>query len=316
MEGGGGGGAQCSVLGPLLFLIFINDLPNVSKYLLFFLFADDTNIYFKHNNLIQLQKTMYRELNKVRKWLYANRLSLNTDKVNFVVFHSPQIKLVKPVAIRFGKKKIKCESCVKFMGIMLDANLSWKYHTAELSKKLSRTTGIFYKIRHLVPLEILKISYYSLFYLFISYGIAAWGYTHKTYAQNIFILQNKIVRVMTFVSKTDHSDPIFANLEFLKINGIRQLQLLSFVYDCQNELTPDEYFVPCSQVHRFSTRLASRGDLFLERKNTFQYGIRSIMFTGARLWNMLPVPLRESSSAAIFRAELIKHLLSSYSASS
>ena len=89
---------------------------------------------------------MNRELKKVRKWLDANRLSLNIDKTNFVVFHSPQIKLVEPVIIRFGKKKIKRESCVKFLGIMLDANLSWKYHIAELSKKLSRSIGIFYKI--------------------------------------------------------------------------------------------------------------------------------------------------------------------------
>ena len=134
---------QGSVLGPLLFLIYINDLLNVSKYLPCFLFADDTNIYFKHHYLIHLQKTMNRELKKVRKWLDANRLSLNINKTNFVVFHSPQIKLVGPVVIRFGKKKIKRESCVKVLGIMLDANLSWKYHIAELSKKLSKTIGIF-----------------------------------------------------------------------------------------------------------------------------------------------------------------------------
>ena len=163
---------QGSVLGPLLFLIYISDLPNVSRYLSFFLFADDTNIYFKHCDLIQLQKIMNQELKKVRKWLDANRLSLNIDKTNLVVFHSPQIKLVEPVIIRFGKKKIKRESCVKFLGIMLDANLIWKYHIAELSKKLSRSIGIFYKIRHFVPLEILKSLYYSLFYSFVSYGIA------------------------------------------------------------------------------------------------------------------------------------------------
>ena len=183
---------QVSVLGPLLFLIYINDLPNVSRYLSFFLFADDTNIYFKHRDLIQLQKIMNRELKKVRKWLDANRLSLNIDKTNFVVFHSPQIKLVEPVIIRFGKKKIKRESCVKFLGIMLDANLSWKYHIAELSKKLSRSIGFFYKIRHLVPLEILKSLYYSLFYSFVSYGIAVWGFTHKTYVQKLFFFKRKL----------------------------------------------------------------------------------------------------------------------------
>ena len=110
--------------------------------------------------------------------------------------------------------------------------------------------------------------------------------------KKFFFLQKKIVRVMTFASKTDHSDSIFASLQFLKIDGIRQLQLLSFVYDCRNKLAPvhfQKYFVPCSQVHRFNTRQAYRGDLFLERKNTFRCGIRSIEFTGARLWNMLPV---------------------------
>ena len=136
-------------------LIYVNDLPNVSKYLSFFLFADVTNIYFKHHDLIQLQKIMNRGLKKVRKWLDANRLSLNIDKTNFVVFHSPQIKLMEPVLIRFSWEKIKRESCVKFLGIMLDANLCWKYHIAELSKKLSRTIGILYQMRHLVSFEIL-----------------------------------------------------------------------------------------------------------------------------------------------------------------
>ena len=106
---------------------------------------------------------MNRELKKVRKWLDANRLSPKIDGTDFVVLHSPQIKLVEPVIIRLGKKKIKCESCVKFLGIMLDANLSWKYHIAELSKRLSRSIRIFYKIQHFIPLEILKILYYSLF---------------------------------------------------------------------------------------------------------------------------------------------------------
>ena len=93
------------------------------------------------------------------------------------------------------------------------------------------------------------------------------------------MLQKKIVKVMTFNKQNAHTTHIFASLEFLKFDDIRQLQLLSFVYDCQNKLAPiyfHDYFVQCSKVHHYSTRLASRGDSFLERKNTFQYGIRSI----------------------------------------
>ena len=137
-----------------------------------------------------------------------------------------------------------------------------------------------------------------------------------SYVQKPFLIQKEIVRIMTFNKVTEHSNPIFARLEFLKIEDIRQLQLLSFVYDCLNKTAPvyfHDYFVSCSQLHHFNTRLASRGDLFLERKNTFQYGARSIEYSGARLWNMLPVSIRESSSGSVFQFEFKKHLLSAYS---
>ena len=290
----------------IIVFIYINDLPNVSKVLSLFLFADDTNIYYKSHDLTHLQKIMNRELKKVKKWLDANHLALNIDKTNFVIFHSPHVKVPEPIVIRFCREKIQRENCVKFLGILLDSNLSWKYHINELLKKLSRTIGIFYKIRYFVPSEILRLLYYFLFYSFLSYGVAVWGFTYKTYTQKILVLQKKIIKVMTFNKQNAHTTHIFASLEFLKFDDIRQLQLLSFVYNCQNKLAPiyfHDYFVQCSQVHHYSTRLASRGDLFLEWKNTFQYGIRSIEYNGARLWNMLPVGVRESSSPSVFRSD-------------
>ena len=135
---------QGSVLGPLLFLIYINDLPNSTKVVTFYLFADDTNIYFESSDLILLQKTISKHLKRVKKWLDANKLALNIGKTNFVLFISNQNKVTEPVILKVGRKKIHQENCVKLLGVLLDSALSWKYHLAALAKKLARTSGLFF----------------------------------------------------------------------------------------------------------------------------------------------------------------------------
>ena len=137
---------------------------------------------------------MNRELRKVKKWLDANCLALNIDKTNLVIFHSPHTKLPEPIVIRFCRKRIQREKYVKFLGVLLDENLCWKYHINELSKKLSRTIGIFYKIRHFVPYEVLKLLYYSLFHSFLSYGIA-FGVLHINHTfRNFLFFKRKLLR--------------------------------------------------------------------------------------------------------------------------
>ena len=128
------GAPQGSVLGPLLFLIYINDLPNVSKKLTFYLFADDTNIYCESKNVSDLMRTVNKELRSVKKWLDANKLSLNIDKTNYIIFHSPSVRIPSDAVIKIGKKHIKRVKFVKFLGLLLDEHLSWKYHLSELSK--------------------------------------------------------------------------------------------------------------------------------------------------------------------------------------
>ena len=169
---------------------------------------------------------MNRELRKMKKWLDANCLALNIDKTNFVMFHSPRTKLSEPIVIRFCREKIQREKYVKFLGVLLDENLSCKYHINEFSKKLSRTIGIFYRIRRFVPFDILKLLYYSLFHSFLSYGIAGWGFTYKSYFQKLFVLQKKIIKVMTFNKQTARSTPIF----LLIFSCLRLMTFVSFSY--------------------------------------------------------------------------------------
>ena len=137
---------QDSVLGPLLFLIYINDLPSVSKVLSFFLYADDTNIYYESANITKLRNKLVKELVKVKSWLEINKLSLNIAKANFVVFHSSRKKLLYDIQIRFGEKPMARARYIKFLGVLMDEHLTWKVYISELTKKLSRTKGVFLRL--------------------------------------------------------------------------------------------------------------------------------------------------------------------------
>ena len=115
---------QGSVLGPLLFLIYINDLPNISEVLQFYLFADDTNIYYENESIIKLEKIINHELKKLYTWLIVNRLSLNIDKTNVLVFHPYNKPVMQRITIKIHKHAITEKSQIKYLGIMIDATLT------------------------------------------------------------------------------------------------------------------------------------------------------------------------------------------------
>ena len=114
---------------------------------------------------------MNREPRHVKKWIEANKLAVNIEKINFVVFHSPAKKLTEPIILKFGRKKITRANHAKFLGVLLDETLSWRSYLVELSRKLVSLAGIFYKLRHYVPLDTFISIYYALFYPFLVYGI-------------------------------------------------------------------------------------------------------------------------------------------------
>ena len=118
-----------------------------------------------------LERTVNSELNKLFLWLNVNRLSLNIDKTNFIVFHPYNKPKKKRIKIKINNKAIKGKEYIKYLGVSIDSTLSWKQHVSNISKKISRSIGIMYKLRPFLPLNVLKNVYYSLVYSHIVYAI-------------------------------------------------------------------------------------------------------------------------------------------------
>ena len=154
---------QRSVLGPLLFLVYINDLHKAVKYSTVHHFADDTNLLVTNKNLEIVQKRLNHDLKRLSNWLRANKISLNASKTELIIFRDPRKKIQHEIKIKInGKKLIPCKS-VKYLGIYIDCHLTWKTHQAEISSRLTRANGMLCKIRHFVVFETLKMIYFGIF---------------------------------------------------------------------------------------------------------------------------------------------------------
>ncbi len=149
---------QGSVLGPLLFLLYINDMPNSSNILKIHLFADDTSIFFSHKNLKELESIVNNELSKVSDWLIANKLTLNVDKSNFLLISPSRKNTTNKINLSINNEAIAQKDCIKYLGVLLDKNLSWKNHIQHVKLELSKGIGILAKLRHYVPQNIFKRS--------------------------------------------------------------------------------------------------------------------------------------------------------------
>ena len=167
---------------------------------------------------------MNKELRKVDKWLTTNRLALNVDKSHFVLFHSSSNIPHRKIRIKIRNKRITEENDVKFLRVLLDSTLSWKPHITELSKKLSKTVGIFYILRHYAIADVLKLLYYALLYPFLIYGSSVWGMAYQSDLDKLQAIQNKFIKAISFSDKYDNPYPLFHTHSILKISDIIKLQ--------------------------------------------------------------------------------------------
>ena len=281
-------GFDSSTLWPLLFLLYINDLRFALKDSIASHFADDTCILYANNKLKSIETVLNCDLKLASDWLNANRLSLNIDKPKLLIFKSKQRKFNKDsISIKLGVKLTPTDN-VKYLGLHLDQNLSWDVQTNQLSKKLSKANGILAKFRHFAPKETLILVYYSIFYSHLQYGCLVWSLTKKENLDTITILQKKCMRIINFAPFNSHTNNMFLNNELLKFDDLIKVEQLKLIFDFKNKNLPVDlldFFKLSSDINSHITRSASKGCMFISQIKTTNFGIKSLRYSAAVLWN-------------------------------
>ena len=215
---------QGSVLGPTLFLVYVNDIQNVTNFEVR-LFADDTLLYLSDKDSQTLEKNVNAELSKVQQWLDVNKLSLNISKTKYMIL-SPQFKEKHIYQIKLKENLLSKTENHKYLGVIIDENLSWKPHIMTITSKLSKLSGLLYKLRPFVNKQILMQVYYTLIYPNLLYGITCWGSCSKTASQPIQIIQNRILRCINMIGlRQIYVSELYILTNVLKVHDMYVLEL-------------------------------------------------------------------------------------------
>ena len=190
---------QGSILGPLLFILYnINDIVKLSSVLNPVLFADDTSLFHAHTDFDTLIKEINEELQKITTWFHTNKLSLNKNKSNVIIFLPKGKKCnTDNVKIIINGDEIKQVNFTKFLGIYIDEHLSWAQHINYLSTKIARNVGILSKLKHFLLVYIMNTLYYSLILFNLQYCTLLWANTYSSCLNKLRILQKKAIRIIT-----------------------------------------------------------------------------------------------------------------------
>jgi len=239
---------QGSVLGPLLFLLYINDLPNaVLLNATPILFADNTSIIITGQNVLRFQEKLNAIFDNISKWFQANSLSLNVSKTHFMQCFSKNTNKYD-AHVSYENNSISKVNDTKFLGININNNLFWKTHIEEMLPKLCPACFAMKSVKPFASQQMLKIIYSSYFHSITSYGVIFWG--HSSLGIKDFRLQKRIIRIMTGSRNRDSCRKLFTSMEILPLPSLYIFLLLRFVIKNKDLFTTNINFHNlCTRQH-------------------------------------------------------------------
>ena len=308
---------QGSILGPLLFILLINDLANSSKLFFVLLFADDTTLQMSSSNIKDLFKMANKELNVVAEWFKANKLTLNVSKTKYILFRKPNMN-AKPedLSLTIDNTEIErigndCkDNYFKFVGVRIDEFLHWKDHFNYVKSKLASSTFALSKVRNILPEKTKLLIYNSLFRSHLEYCIIAWGKSNKLQISKLQSLQKKCIRYISNSRSNAHVNPLLLKYDLLNVSDMVDYNLGIFMYQHTYGGLPISFDNFFQKLHSHDRNLNYK------IANLKHAHLKSIPVNSLPMfWNSLSLDIKRSISIHSFKTNLSDHLKLKYTIS-
>ena len=299
---------QGSTLGPLLFIIYINDF-HLCTELTLNLFADDSYLSLTDLTANSLETRVNNELKKVDEWLRYNKLSLNVDKSSFMIFTRKTVDY--NFEIKIGSKYLKKTSQAKYLGVLIDENLSWKPHIKKIESKIASACWMLSKIKSYINEDILRNIYFGLVYPHLFYCISCWGAVSSSTTNKLFLLQKRAIRMVAKAPRLSPSSPLFKDLKLLKLEDIYKLRVVTIMFKINNGTWVGEIdFQKINMLHSHYTRFSANDNYYSPEINT-NIIRHSFCYMGPKEWSLVP-PNIKKSPIRLFKKEYSNYLMNSY----
>jgi exonuclease III len=302
---------QGSILGPILFLIFINDIPSCLRYCTCCIYADDITLYFSSTLLKDAEDKLQSDLDQVIRWFTQNKLLVNAKKSNCMIISSNVNVNTQSLTVTINDTPLDQVNNFKLLGLYIDSQLSWKIHLDHLLKLLAPKVGVLCRLSKLLPPITLQTIYNTIIQPHIDYAISIWGSCAGSYLIPIQRLQNRAARAVTHTFDYNVSvSGILHNLKIMNITERYTYFTLNLIYKSLNNLCPDylsSLFQYVSSIHSRATRQSTRNLLYIPKPNLECFK-KSFQYAAATLWNELSEDIKNATSLSMFKYMYKMHL--------
>lgn len=298
---------QGSILGPLLFILYVNSLPSCLKFCDVAVYADDTVIYYSGSSAEEISEALNADLRQLSSWFKSNLLTLNATKSKFMLFgnnRSPKYRNVQDLSIVIDVDHLERVESFKYLGVTIHQCMSWSEHIDSLSKKVNQRLGIIRRVKYLLPMSARITLYNTLVVPLLDYADVIWGdKNNETIMNQLQILQNRAAKIILNRPKDSSASEALQLLNFETLAVRRKKHRAIYMYRIVNNLINFDFniFSRNRDIHSYNTR--GNTNFRLPRVKT-NWGKQTVLYHAASEWNTLPENIRDSNTLAIFKSHL------------